>query len=372
MKLYVIAGEASGDLHGANLVRALRELEPSIEVRALGGDQLAAAGATLVRHNRDLNHFGIVEVLRHLPQILGLFRLIEDDIEAFAPDAVVMIDYPGFNLRLAKTLHARGVRVLYYISPQLWAWKAGRIKTVRAAIERVYCILPFEKAWYAARGVDVDYVGHPLLDAIADWRSRPDTLREDLGLDVRPIVALLPGSRRNEVKLMLPTMLAAVKAQSTSQVILAAAPHLDEAFFAPMIEAAGVKVRIVYGRTYDVLRAARAAIVTSGTATLETALWGVPQVLCYRLNPISYRIGRWLVKLKYVGLPNLIVDRPVIRELLQEELSEANLKDELGRLLDDEVYRARIASDYTDLRHALGDEGASRRTAELILARLRK
>ena len=373
MRIYLVAGEASGDLHAANLLRALRARAPGLEARALGGDALAAAGATLVRHNRDLNHFGFVEVVRHLPQILRLFGQLERDIAAYRPDAVVLVDYPGFNLRLARRLHARGVRVFYYIAPQVWAWKEGRLAALKAYVDRLYCILPFEPGWFAARGLEVDYVGHPLLDAIAQAEQRPSKLRAELGLGPEaPVLALLPGSRRNEVRAMLPTMLAAARPLvGRAELLIAAAPHLEPEFFAPMLRAAGVEARVVSNRTYDVLRTAQAALVTSGTATLETALWRVPQVLCYRVNALSYAIARRLVKLKYVGLPNLILDRPVIGELLQGALTVEALRAEAERLLFDAEARARLAADYAELRQVLGAAGASARTAELMLARLR-
>ena len=372
MRLYFVAGEASGDLHAANLLRALRAREPQLVARALGGDALAAAGASLVRHNRDLNHFGFVEVVRHLPQILRLFAQLEADIVAYRPDAVVLIDYPGFNLRLARRLHRLGIRVFYYIAPQVWAWKAGRLKSIKAYVDRLYCILPFEQLWFAERGLEVDYVGHPLLDAIAQAEQQPSTLVQDFGFGEKPILALLPGSRVNEVRAMLPTMLEAIRPMADRlEVVIAGAPHLSAEFFAPLVARSGVHARVVHQRTYDLLRVARAALVTSGTATLETALWRVPQVLCYRVNAVSYAIARRLVKLKYVGLPNLILDRLVITELLQGALTVEALRAEAERLLFDETTRAKLAADYAELRQVLGQAGASARAAELMLARLR-
>lgn len=364
-RIYLIAGEASGDLHGGNLIKALKERAArdgeQLELRAWGGDRMAAAGATVVKHYRDLAFMGFTQVLLNLRTILRNITLCKQDIEAFRPDAVILIDYPGFNLRIAEHLRKRGgTKVLYYISPQVWAWKKGRVHAIKHDVDRMFVILPFEQDWYAQYGMDVDFVGHPLLDAIQQEGTRP--LEPLPGDDGRPVVALLPGSRRQEVTGMLPIMLKAAARFPDHRFVIAAAPSLPEAFYRGLIGDAPAS--LVFGRTYDVLRTAKAALVTSGTATLETALFGVPEVVCYNGGAINVWLARRLVNIEFISLVNLIMGREVVRELIQQDLTPKTLGDELHRLLHDAPYRARVEADLQQLRAKLGGPGASAKAAD--------
>lgn len=358
-RIYMIAGEASGDLHGGNLVRALKALDPQLQIRAWGGDHMAEAGAEVVEHYRDHAFMGFTQVVLNLRTILRNIRRCYDDIIAFKPDAVVLIDYPGFNLRIAERLHAVGIPVHYYISPQLWAWKAGRVRTIKRVVQRMYVILPFEKDWYARHDMDVDFVGHSLLDAIAREPFRPLPQVDD-----RPLVALLPGSRVQEIERMLPAMLDVVEAEPEHRFVVAGAPSLPDELYRRIIGRRDVEV--VKGRTYDLLRSARAALVTSGTATLETALFGVPQAVCYRGGAINIWIAKRLIKVPFISLVNLIVGREVVRELIQRDLTVGPLRKEMHRLLHDEDYRRSISEGYGQLATLLGGPGASARVAEAV------
>ncbi|RMG56274.1 MAG: lipid-A-disaccharide synthase, partial [Bacteroidetes bacterium] len=357
---YVIAGEDSGDLHASNLIRALKQRVPDLSVRGLGGDRMAAAGAGLVAHVRDINFMGFREGVRNLRTIRRLFRTVKADIAAWKPDAVVLVDYPGFNLRLAPFIKQLGLPVYYYISPQLWAWKQGRVKKIRQYVDRMLVILPFEADFYARHGVDVDFVGHPLLDAIGDQTDSSPPVPTQ-----RPVLALLPGSRRQEIQRMLPVMLSLVSHFPEYECVIAGAPSQPESFYRQLM---GDKpVRLVMNQTYALLRQAELAVVTSGTATLETALHGVPQVVAYKGGFISYQIGRRLVKVKFISLVNLILDRPAVTELIQDAYTPARLRAEVTNLTQPAV-RQRLADDYADLRHRLGEEGASERAAAVLLS----
>jgi lipid-A-disaccharide synthase len=371
MKFYFVVGEASGDLHAANLITALRRQHPAAQFRAMGGDRMAAAGATLGLHYGRADFVGFVEVVRNLPLILRMFKVVEQDILAYQPDVVILVDYPGFNLRMARFLHKRNIRVFYYISPQVWAWKSGRVKQIKQYVQRMFCILPFEPAFYNRWNYAVDYVGHPLLDAIDAVQHSPNTLKADAQLDDRPIIALLPGSRGNEIKQKLPVMLEATQHLATQyQLVIAGAPNQPVAFYATFLKQYNVK--LVHARTYDLLRLAHAALVTSGTATLETALFGVPQAVCYKGAYISYYIARLLVRhIRYISLVNLIMDKPVVKEYIQHEMNAANLRREIDLLVAEGPYRQNILNDYANLRHQLGDGGASERTAQLMLGYLK-
>lgn len=361
-RLYIIAGEASGDLHGANLVKALKRIDPTVEVRAWGGDRMAAAGADVVKHISGLAFMGFAEVVMNLRTIARNLRFCKEDIADWKPDAVVLIDYPGFNFRMAEYAHALGVKVVWYISPQLWAWKAGRVERVKRHVDRMLCILPFEKAWYAERGVEVDFVGHPLLDAIADEGTRPLLpLPED---DGRPVIALLPGSRKQEITRMLPAMLKAAARFPDHRAVVAAAPSQPGILYRSLI--GRHSATLVTGRTYDVLRHAKAALVTSGTATLETALFGVPEVVCYTGSALSFAIAKRIVKVPFISLVNLIMEREVVRELIQGDMASGAISDELGRLLNDTAYRQRMVFDLALLKEKLGGEGASDLAARLL------
>lgn len=376
-RLYIIAGEASGDLHGGNLVRELfkaaglsvassasgpESTKPPLTIRAWGGDRMAAAGAEVVKHYRDLAFMGFTQVVMNLRTILRNIETCKKDIEAFRPDALILIDYPGFNLRIAEWAHAKGIPVHYYISPQVWAWKKGRVHTIKKVVDRMYVILPFEKPWYANYGMDVDFVGHPLLDAIEQEGRSPLTALP--GDDGRPVVALLPGSRRQEIARMLPLMVAISRRFPQYRFVLAAAPAVPDEVYARGIGDAPITV--VKDRTYDVLRSARAALVTSGTATLETALFGVPEVVCYSGSALNVWIAKRLVDIQFISLVNLIMDREVVRELIQSDLTVENLSAELERLLQEGAYRTRMQGDLHELQQRLGGPGASARVATAV------
>ena len=365
MKYYLIAGEASGDLHGANLMRALAEIDPQAQFRFWGGDRMEAVGGKLIKHYRDLAFMGFWEVVTNLRTILRNIDLCKGDITAYQPDALIFIDYPGFNMRIAKWAKQQGIPTHYYISPQIWAWKENRIKAIRRDVDAMYVILPFEKDFYEGKHqYPVHFVGHPLLDAIAARREvSMEVFKRENGLDERPIIALLPGSRKQEIAKMLSVMLSVVGSYHPYQFVIAGAPSLGYDFYRQFIREENV--HFVSGKTYDLLSHAHAALVTSGTATLETALFCVPEVVCYRGNWISYQIAKRVISLKYISLVNLIMDAPVVTELIQGEFNTRNLKVELDKLLDP-AYRDKLQRDYQALRERLGNEGASRRTAQAI------
>jgi len=371
MKYYLIAGEASGDLHGANLMSALKANDPQADLRYWGGDLMEAQGGVLAKHYRDLAFMGFVEVLFNLRTILKNITFCKKDIEAFQPDVIILIDYPGFNLRIAKWAKQKGIPTHYYISPQIWAWKEGRIKEIKRDVDAMYVILPFEKKFYEEKhNFPVHFVGHPLIDAIAKRELvNPDAFRKENNLDDRPIIALLPGSRKQEVSKMLEVMLSIAEDFKDHQFIIAGAPSLEASFYAPFIKKNNV--HLLLNKTYDLLSMSSAALVTSGTATLETALFKVPQVVCYRGNRISYEIAKRVINLKYISLVNLILDKPVVTELIQTDLTTKRLKEELNHILDD-YHRAVLFLEYYDLENKLGGKGASEKTAALILEVIKK
>jgi len=371
MKYYLIAGEASGDLHGANLMRALQQIDPEAEFRFWGGDRMEAVGGKLIKHYRDLAFMGFWEVVTNLRTILRNIDFCKRDITQFQPDALIFIDYPGFNMRIAKWAKEKGIPTHYYISPQIWAWKENRIKAIKRDVDAMYVILPFEKDFYEGKHqYPVHFVGHPLLDAIAARKEVSEEIfKKENGLDERPIIALLPGSRKQEIAKMLSVMLSVVGSYHQYQFVIAGAPSLGYDFYKQFIKEENV--HFVTGKTYDLLSHAHAALVTSGTATLETALFNVPEVVCYRGNWISYQIAKRVISLKYISLVNLIMDAPIVTELIQGELNTKNLKTELEKLLNPE-HRSQLLKDYKILREKLGNEGASERTASLILNSLQK
>ena len=371
MKYYLIAGEASGDLHGANLMRALQQIDPKAEFRFWGGDRMEAVGGKLIKHYRDLAFMGFWEVITNLKTILRNIDFCKRDITQYQPDALIFIDYPGFNMRIAKWAKEIGIPTHYYISPQIWAWKENRIKAIKRDVDAMYVILPFEKDFYEGKHqYPVHFVGHPLLDAIATRKEvSEDVFKQENGLDKRPIIALLPGSRKQEIAKMLSVMLSVVGSYHQYQFVIAGAPSLGYDFYKQFIKEENV--HFVTGKTYDLLSHAHAALVTSGTATLETALFNVPEVVCYRGNWISYQIAKRVISLKYISLVNLIMDAPVVTELIQGELNTKNLKTELEKLLNPE-HRAQLLKDYKTLREKLGNEGASERTASLIVSSMMK
>mgnify|MGYP001944660392 CR=1 FL=1 len=364
MKYYIIAGEASGDLHGSNLMKALGRKDSNAHFRVWGGDKMKAEGGELVKHFKDLAFMGFVEVVMNLRTILGNLKFCKEDLERYKPDVVVLIDYPGFNLRIAEYAHLKGYKVIYYISPQIWAWKQNRVHKIKRTVDRMLCILPFEQEFYSRFDYQVDFVGHPLIDAIEGRKDfDPETRKKELGLDEKPVIALLPGSRQQEIQTMLPLMLKAVRNYTGYQVVVAAAPSQNRSFYQDIIGEQPVSV--VEGRTYDLLEVTKAALVTSGTATLETALFKVPEVVCYKGSWMSYWIARQLVKVKYISLVNLIMDREVVTELIQGEMNTRRLQSELEKCLQKD-YRDRLNTDYDQLIQKLGGTGASANAAEII------
>jgi lipid-A-disaccharide synthase len=361
MRYYIIAGEASGDLHGSNLIYALRERDAAAELRAWGGDRMRDAGAELVKHYRDLAFMGFVEVVRHLGTIMRNIDFCKKDITAWKPDVLVLIDYPGFNLRIAKWAHEQGIPVVYYISPQVWAWKENRVKDIRRFVDKMLVILPFEKAFYDKWQYEVEYVGHPLAQVIAAERKEPSVPL----YTEKPIVALLPGSRAQEIRSKLPVMLKMVAKFPDYQFVVAGAPSQPDALYQEMIGESSVM--LLRNDTYNLLKQSRVALVTSGTATLETALFEVPQVVCYRGNPISFWLARKLVKVPFISLVNLILNREVVRELLQNDLNEKSLSGELKSLMEDESRREQMKGDYQKLWSLLDGEAASDRAAKAVV-----
>jgi lipid-A-disaccharide synthase len=364
MKLYVIAGEASGDLHGSNLIKALKRQRAGLECRAWGGDLMLEAGAEVVKHYRDLAFMGFVEVLKNLRTILGNLDFCKKDILAYRPDALVLIDYPGFNLRIAKWAKKQGIRVLYYISPQVWAWHKSRVHDIRRDVDAMLVILPFEQAFYKDYGVETQFVGHPLLDALQGVVQKVSE-----GKASRQ-VTLLPGSRKQEIQKILPAMLAASQHFPQFDFVIAAASGMSDEFLRPYL-AKFPEVKVQRGNTYMQLKKSRAALVKSGTSTLETALIGVPQVVCYAGNPISYVIAKSLVTIKYISLVNLVLDRPLVKELIQGELTEANVATALRHILE-EGSADELREGYTELRQKLGGPGASARAAAAIIKMIEK
>lgn len=365
MKYYIIAGEASGDLHGSNLIKELKKQDPATEVRAWGGDLMQAAGAVLVKHYKDLAFMGFVEVLANLRTIFRNIDFCKEDIQQYQPDALILVDYPGFNLRISKWAHTQGLKVIYYISPQVWAWKENRVKEIKRSVDKMLVILPFEKEFYQKWQYPVEYVGHPLVEVIDSFKAQAPA--SPLSTDTRPIIALLPGSRKQEILKKLPIMLEVCRYFPDHLFVVAKAPGLEDDFYTSLLEN-HPNVSSVRNDTYTLLSKAVAACVTSGTATLETALFGVPEVVCYKGSAISYQIAKRLIKVKYISLVNLIMDKEVVKELIQDELTPENLRKELDGLLKDPQRQQQLRADYKRLHDILSQGGhASANAAGSIL-----
>lgn len=363
-KIFIITGEPSGDLHGANLVKAILEIDPQAEIACWGGDKMKAAGANVLKHIDELAFMGFVEVAANIRTILKNFKLCKAHIEDFKPDLVVHIDYPGFNLRMAKTVTELGIENVYYISPQIWAWKESRVKKVKKWLKHVFVILPFEKPFYEKHGVKAEFVGHPLLDELGSISGDEGSFRSEFGLDsAKPIIALLPGSRTQEIKLLLPEFNAVIKAFPELQFVVSKVPWQGEHLYSSLDPGAV----ILEGNTYKLLAHAHAAIVTSGTATLETALINTPQVVVYKANPLSVIIARMLVKVKYISLVNLVMDKEVVTELIQKDVNAKNLVTELSKIIEGGSNRVSVLEEYEQLKHRLGDSGASKLVASRLL-----
>jgi lipid-A-disaccharide synthase len=386
MKYYIIAGEASGDLHGSNLIKELKKRDPRADIRCWGGDLMQAAGGHLVRNYKDLAFMGFTEVLMNLRTIFRNMDFCKKDILEYRPDALILIDYPGFNLRIAKWARPQGLRIIYYISPQVWAWKENRVKQIRRDVDKMLVILPFEKEFYQKWNYEVEYVGHPLVEVIDSFRAEsttplsalppahssssstpPPSVTTTLPQFSRPLIALLPGSRKQEILKKLPIMLEVSRYFPDHQFVVAQAPGQEPAFYSSLLEPYP-NVSSVCNQTYALLLQARAACVTSGTATLETALFGVPEIVCYKGSSISYQIARRLIRVKYISLVNLIMDKLVVKELIQDELTPENLRRELEELLLNKDRQQQLREDYRQLKDLLSQGGhASANAAASIL-----
>lgn len=367
MRYYIIAGEASGDLHGSNLIKEIKKLDQQAEVRCWGGDMMQAAGGNLVKHYRELAFMGFLEVVKNLPAILRNIKFCKADIQAFKPDVLILIDYPGFNLRIAEWAKPKAVKIVYYISPQVWAWKENRVKKIKKSVDKMLVILPFEKAFYQKWNYETEYVGHPLVEVIEKERS----MAAPVSISNKPVIALLPGSRKQEILKKLPIMLQVAAYFPDYHFVVARAPGQEDAFYTSLLEPYK-NVSAVSGKTYALLLQSKAALVTSGTATLETALFGVPEVVCYKGSSISYQIGKRLIKVKYISLVNLIMDKLVVRELIQDELTPENLKKELADVLFNPRRIQQLQDDYAELRKKLGEGGfASANAAKSIVQFIR-
>ena len=369
MKYYIIAGEASGDLHGSNLIKALKKQDKEAHIRCWGGDLMQIAGGDLAKHYKDMAFMGFLEVIKNFSTIFQNISFCKEDIAQFKPDVVIFIDFSGFNLRIAKWAHEKGFRTNYYISPQVWASRAKRVEKIKRYIDKMLVILPFEKEFYAKYNYEVDFVGHPLLDAIAqaDVKNAEDFRSENNLQPEKPIIALLPGSRKQEVEKMLEVMLSTTSKFKEYQFVIAGAPSLDSTFYKQFTKSKNV--HFVSNKTYSLLANAHAALVTSGTATLETALFKVPQVVCYKGNWLSYQIAKRIITLDFISLVNLIMDKEVVKELIQDGLTKKNVARELGKLLDS-TNRKRILASYDALEKKLGGTGASEKAAKLIFENL--
>ncbi len=350
MKYYIIAGEASGDLHGSNLIKELRKLDVAAHMRCWGGDKMETAGAEIVKHYRELAFMGFAEVIMNLRTIFRNLAFCKEDILQYKPDVLILIDYPGFNLRIARWARAQGFRVIYYISPQVWAWKANRVKMMKQCIDKMLVILPFEKEYFRAKwNWEVEYVGHPLVEVVEEFKARTS---DNVKMTGPAPIALLPGSRKQEILKKLPVMLEVSKHFPDYQFIVARAPGIEDAFYESMIRPYA-NVSYVTDKTYELLATARAALVTSGTATLETALFDVPEVVCYKGSFLSYEIGKRVIRVKYISLVNLIMDKQVVTELIQHDLTLPKLRHELQELLTNQERLARLKKDYAELKAIL-------------------
>jgi lipid-A-disaccharide synthase len=367
---YIIAGERSGDLHGGNLIRAIHTHDAAAQVRCWGGEQMETAGATLVRHYRDLAFMGFWEVARNLGTIRRLLRECQADVLAHRPHALILIDYAGFNLRMAKWAKRQGIRVYYYISPKVWAWNQRRALAIKANVDKLFVILPFEKTFFSKYDYEVEYVGNPLLDALSQHEANAAFLAK-IGSPTRPIIALLPGSRLQEITAMLPIMLEAARQFNEYDFVVGTVSNVPTPLYDKLLTNYP-QVRRVENAAYDLLKHATAALVTSGTATLETALLNVPQVVCYKTSWLSYAIARRLIAVPYISLVNLIVDRPLITELIQDALTPERTGHELRSVLPGSSRRAEVLSGYTDLQQLMGTSGASERVGKAIVADVMK
>ncbi len=364
MKYYLIAGEASGDLHGGNLIKQLKNLDGQAQFRCFGGDLMEQAGGQIALHYRMMSFIGIWEVIKNLKTINKTLEFCKKDLLAYRPDVVILIDYPGFNLKIAEYAKEQGFRTVYYIAPKVWASRKSRIKRIRKSVDRLYVILPFEEEYFNRRNCRAEYLGNPVNDAISDFKPQiASEFRAKNQLDERPIIALLAGSRKMEISFCLPEMLNACNNFPDYQLVIAGAPSIPEAYYTQFTK--GYPVRMVYNQTYDLLSNAVAAVVVSGTATLETALFKVPQVVLYKLSTPTYIIGRPFVHIRFFSLVNIIMNRQVVKELLQFHLAR-DIGNELQRILNDNEYRNNMLNSYIELAGIMGNPGTSIRVAKSI------
>lgn len=364
MKYYLVAGEASGDLHGANLMKALKARDPDAVFRYYGGDLMKAEGGELVKHYADMAFMGFIEVVANLRTILANLKACKNDIAAWQPDALILIDFPGFNLKIAEFAKKQGLLVCYYISPKVWAWNQKRVLKIKRIVDHMFCILPFEVDFYKSWGMDVDYIGNPLLDAISAFKP-DESFRTKNSPQDKKIIALLPGSRKQEISRLLPEMAGLVDKFPEYQFVIAGAPTFNAGYYAEFTN--GKAIPVVFNATYNLLSNAEAAVVASGTATLETALFDVPQVVVYKGHPVSIGIARMVVKIRFISLVNLIADREVIKELIQEDCSTQKIGEELEAIINNQSYRQRMLDNYNRLDERMGKPGASAKAAELII-----
>lgn len=368
MKYYIIAGERSGDLHGSNLIKAFLQKDANAQIRAWGGDMMQDAGATLVKHYKDIAFMGFAEVIKNLPTILGLLSFCKKDIQAYQPDVVILIDYAGFNMRVAKFVKSIGIKTFYYISPKVWAWNQSRALNIKKFVDRMFVIFPFEKDFFKKYDYDVDYVGNPLFDAIADFQPKAN-FRKEARVGQKPIIALLPGSRQQEVAKILPLMVAQAYNFPDYQFVIAGVSNLPKELYARWQSIFPIKV--VYDDAYNLLSVADAALVTSGTATLETALLNVPQVVCYKTSGISFAIAKMVIKVPYISLVNLVAQKKIVPELIQSDLNNITVQEELKKILTPEGRQAQLEG-YAEVRALLGDKGASAKAGSLMVDYLLK
>jgi len=366
MKYYIIAGEASGDLHASNLMHELNKLDLNADFRVWGGDLMQQQGGQIVKHYKELAFMGFLEVIMNLSAIKQNFKLCKTDLLDFKPDLLILVDYPGFNLRMAKFAKENNIKTYYYISPKIWAWKKSRAWKIKKYIDKMFVIFPFEKKFYKNYDYEVEYVGNPLIDELVHKKESlmtEDDFRRSNQLSEKPIVAILAGSRKQEIKYILPEMLHVIKKFPDFQFVLAGAPSFNAENYDFFLK--GYPVKLIFNQTYDLLKNAHAAIVTSGTATLETALFNVPQTVVYKMNRLTYEIGRFFIYIKYFSLVNIIMEKAIVQELLQKKLPE-KIENELSKILYDNEYREKMLENYKQLNEKMGSSGASRRTAEII------
>ena len=376
MKYYIIAGEASGDIRGAELMKALLQCDGQAEFRIWGGENMAAVGGELVHDYRDGAVMGVLEVLRKAGTVRRNLAFCKSDIAAWKPDVVILIDYPGFNLRIAEFAHERGFKVFYYIAPKVWATRERRVRKLRKYVDRLFVIFPFEPEYFRKHGIDAFYAGNPIADKVAAYSSAAETAEaffDRNGLPRKPYIALLPGSRRTEVSHTMPVFLQVEKMMAEGlpdyQLVIAAADSIEDSLYDQYLS--GSSIKVVRGQTYPALRHAAAAVVDSGTASLEAALLGAPQVVVYHMNPLSFKIAIKILKTKYVSLVNIILDKPVFDELLQEDYTATNVYSRIKRLVSDEAYRSAMSEDYRELEQMLGGGGSCERIAREMVSSLK-